>query len=231
MRREFHNLKQRQMSVIEYQKEFTRLNKYSPEMLVTEEEKCHKFEDGLNDYIRAHVIGFGYEDFSKIVTCALNVERVKKEEYDRKERRQCKKNPAQPSSHQHQNKKFRGPHGSNQPTAQGPALITDSKTIIPAPSVTSAQGGSSRRPAPPYCTHCGRKHKGECWRLIGGCLVCGSSEHKVKIVLEPVLSQHPRLGVHFSSTKEQQGQQEYCIIECTETSDTYRRQTRCPCFS
>ena len=48
-------------------------------MLVTEEEKCRKFEDGLNDYIRAHVTGFFHDDFSKIVTCALNVERVKKE--------------------------------------------------------------------------------------------------------------------------------------------------------
>ena len=61
-------------------------------MLVTKEEKCRKFEDGLNDYIWAYVIGFGHDDFSKIVTCALNVERVKKEEYERKERRQGKKN-------------------------------------------------------------------------------------------------------------------------------------------
>ena len=73
MRQEFHNLKQRQMSVIEYQREFTRLSKYAPEMLVTEEEKCRKFEDSLNDHIRAHVIGFFHDDFSKIVTCALNV--------------------------------------------------------------------------------------------------------------------------------------------------------------
>ena len=71
------------------------------QMLVIEEEKCRKFEDGLNDYIRAHVTGFSHEDFSKIVTCALNVERVKNEEYDRKERRQSKKNPAQSSSYQH----------------------------------------------------------------------------------------------------------------------------------
>ena len=35
MRREFHNLNQRQMSVTEYQREFTRLSKYAPEMLVT----------------------------------------------------------------------------------------------------------------------------------------------------------------------------------------------------
>ena len=51
MRREFHNLKQKHMSVTEYQREFTRLSKYAPEMLVTEEEKCRKFEDGLNDLI------------------------------------------------------------------------------------------------------------------------------------------------------------------------------------
>ena len=62
----------------EYQREFTQLSKYALEMLVTEEEKCCKFEDGLNDYIRAYVTGFGHDDFCKIVTCALNVERVKK---------------------------------------------------------------------------------------------------------------------------------------------------------
>ena len=78
MRREFHNLKQRQMSVTEYQREFTWLSKYAPEILVSEEERCRKFEYGLNDHIRAHVTGFCNEDFSKIVTCALNVERVKK---------------------------------------------------------------------------------------------------------------------------------------------------------
>ena len=56
-------------------------------MLVTEEEKCRKFEDGLNDYIQVYVIGFSHDDYSKIVACALNVERVKKEEHDIKERR------------------------------------------------------------------------------------------------------------------------------------------------
>ena len=85
-------MKQRQISVIEYKIEFTRLSKYAPEMLVTEEEKCRKFEDDLNDHIRAHVTRFFHDDFSKVVTCALNVERVKKEEYERKERRHGKKN-------------------------------------------------------------------------------------------------------------------------------------------
>ena len=97
------------MSVTEYQREFTRLSKYAHKMLVTEEDKCHKFENGLNDYIWAHVTGFCHDEFSKIVTCALNVERVKKEEYERKERRQGKKNLGQSSSYQHQSKKFKGP--------------------------------------------------------------------------------------------------------------------------
>ena len=139
-----------------------------------------KFKDGLNVYIQAHVTGFCHDDFSKIVTCALNIERVKKEECERKERRQGKKNPNQSSSYQHQSKKFRGPQGSNPPTAQGLAHITGSKTILPAPSVASAPGGSSRGLALPYCTHCGRRQKGECWRLTGACLDCGSNEHQIK---------------------------------------------------
>ena len=99
MRREFHNLKQRQMSVIEYQREFTRLSKYAPKILVTKEEKCHKFEDCLNAYIVAHVTGFFHDDFFKIVTCTLNVERVKREEDERKEGKQGKKTPGQSSSY------------------------------------------------------------------------------------------------------------------------------------
>ena len=97
------------MSVTEYQKEFTRLSKYAPEILVIEEEKCRRFEDGFNDHIRAHVTGFFLDDFSKIVTCALNVERVKKEEKERKDKRQGKKNPGQSSSQQQQRKRFKGP--------------------------------------------------------------------------------------------------------------------------
>ena len=58
------------MSVTEYQREFTRLSKNAPEILVTKEEKCRKFEDGLSDHIQAHVTGFYHDDFSKIVTCA-----------------------------------------------------------------------------------------------------------------------------------------------------------------
>ena len=176
IRREFHNLKQRQMSVTEYQKEFTRLIKYTLEIQVSEEERCRKFEDGLNDHIRAQVTGFFHDDFSKIVACDLNVERVKKEENGRKERRQGKKKPGQSSAHQQQSKKLKGPQGSNQPTAQA----TGSKNTLLTPPVASAQGCSSKGQVVPHCPRCGRKHKGECWKLTGACSVYGSNEHKVK---------------------------------------------------
>ena len=70
------------------------MSKYAPEMLVIEEEKCRKFEDDLNDYIRAYVTRFGHDDYFKIVTCALNVERVKKEKYNIKKEGRVRKKPS-----------------------------------------------------------------------------------------------------------------------------------------
>ena len=164
------------MSVTEYQRKFTRLRKYAPEILVSEEEKCRRFEAGLNDHIRGHVTAFCHEDFSNIVTCALNVERVKKEERERKDKRQGKKNPGQSSSKQQQRKKLRGPQSSSQPTAQA----TGRNTTLQSPSVASAPGGASRGQTATHCSHCGRSHKGECWRLTGACLIYGSKEHRAR---------------------------------------------------
>ena len=45
MIQEFHNMK--------FQREFTRLRRYALEILVFEDERCRKFENGLNDHIRA----------------------------------------------------------------------------------------------------------------------------------------------------------------------------------
>ena len=194
MRREFHNLKQRQSSVTEYVRELTRLSKYAPDMLVSEEEKCCKFEDGLSDHIRAYVTGFCHDDFSKITAWALNVERVKKEENERKDRRQGRKNPGQSSAHQRQSKRFRGPRDPRQPTAQA----TGRNTILPAPSVASAQGGASRGQNVPRGSHCGRKHKGDGWRLTGACLGVGSVEHKIRECTKAHPFTEPQTGGNIS---------------------------------
>ena len=110
------------------------------------------------------------------MTCALNVERVKKGERERKDKRQGKKNPDQSISQQQQRKKFRGPQGSSQPIAQA----TGRNATLPALLVASTPGGPSRGQTAPHCSHCGRNHEGECWRLTGACLICGSKEHRAR---------------------------------------------------
>ena len=48
-------LKQRNLSVAEYEKEFSHLSKYPPKLVLTEAFRCKKFEDGLHDSIKRHL--------------------------------------------------------------------------------------------------------------------------------------------------------------------------------
>ena len=58
--KQFLTLKQRSLSVAEYEKEFSHLSKYAPELVLTEAFRCRQFEDGLHDSIKR----FGTYDFS-----------------------------------------------------------------------------------------------------------------------------------------------------------------------
>ncbi|KAL5789773.1 hypothetical protein ACOSQ2_004661 [Xanthoceras sorbifolium] len=76
------------MTVTEYEKEFIRLSKYAKDMVATEADRCRRFEDGLNDYIHLQVDALEFEDFTRLVSAALNIERIKKEEQARRDRSQ-----------------------------------------------------------------------------------------------------------------------------------------------
>ena len=49
--KQFLNLKQRNLSVVEYEKEFSNLSKYALELVLTKEFRCRQFDDGLHDSI------------------------------------------------------------------------------------------------------------------------------------------------------------------------------------
>ena len=55
----------------------------------------------------------------------------------------------------------------------------------------SAPRGASIGQTASHCSHYGKNHKGECWRLTGACLICGSKEHrgrdcsKARLVIAP----------------------------------------------
>ena len=53
--KQFLNLKQRNLSVAEYEKEFSHLSKYAPELVLTKAFWCRKFEDGLHDSIKRYL--------------------------------------------------------------------------------------------------------------------------------------------------------------------------------
>ncbi|KAL5831310.1 hypothetical protein ACOSQ4_016664 [Xanthoceras sorbifolium] len=76
------------MTVTEYEREFVRLSKYARDMVATEVNRCRRFEDSLNDYIHLQVAALEFEDFTRLVSAALNVERFKKEEQARRDRSQ-----------------------------------------------------------------------------------------------------------------------------------------------
>ena len=68
--KQFLNLKQRSLSVAEYEKEFSHLSKYAPELVLTEAFWCRQFEDGLHDSIKrclAHMTSLKTVDFYQLV--------------------------------------------------------------------------------------------------------------------------------------------------------------------
>ena len=49
------NLKQRNLIVAEYEKEFSYLSKYIPEPILTKAFRCRQFEDDLNESIKRYI--------------------------------------------------------------------------------------------------------------------------------------------------------------------------------
>ncbi|XP_057994744.1 uncharacterized protein LOC110670225 isoform X2 [Hevea brasiliensis] len=186
-RREFINLRQRQLTVAEYENEFVRLSRYGREIVPNEAERCKRFEEGLNDNIKIMITALGITDFTKLVEVVIKVEKVRISKQTRRERQQ-KRGPGQSSSSLAPEKKFKGPpaQSSGQPQGQG-------QSQGPRPQFTPRRGQSTPSvgsspvtvfrglaPASSACPHCLKWHKGECWRVTGACLRCGSTEHQLR---------------------------------------------------
>ena len=77
--KQFLNLKQRNLSVAEYEKEFSHLNKYAPELVLTEAFRCSQFEDGLHDSIKRYLVpmtSLQQVDFYQLVQAGIKLERL-----------------------------------------------------------------------------------------------------------------------------------------------------------
>ena len=89
--KQFLNMKQRNLSVAEYEKKFSHLSKYAPKAVLTEAFRCRQFKDELHYSIKrylAPVTSLQQVNFYQLVQAAMKVERL---ETSSKEKSQKKK--------------------------------------------------------------------------------------------------------------------------------------------
>ena len=80
----------------EYEKEFSHLSKYAPEVVLTEAFWCRQFEDGLHDSIKrylAPVTSLQQVTVYQLVQAAMKVERLETSNKESLKRRSSQKEP------------------------------------------------------------------------------------------------------------------------------------------
>ena len=78
--REFLELKQRDMNVLEYVAKFIELARFGDDYVATNMAKVRKFEDGLKLSIRGKIVGFLLQDMDSLVRTAMAIERERERE-------------------------------------------------------------------------------------------------------------------------------------------------------
>ena len=73
--REFLELKQGNMTILEYIAKFTELARYGDDYVATDMAEVRKFEDGLKLSIRGKIVGFFLQDMNSMVRTVVAIER------------------------------------------------------------------------------------------------------------------------------------------------------------
>ena len=160
--KKFLNLKQRNLSVAEYEKEFSHLSKYTPKSVLTEAFRCRQFEDGLNESIKRYltpVTILQQVNFYQLVQAAMKVEK-----YEASSRERFQKMKIFRGASSSLGKRARE---SQAKLVQGSATRgrRQGSTVVPS----SRRGVSTGQGEVPECPHCHRRHLGVCRLLMRGC--------------------------------------------------------------
>ena len=173
--KQFLNLRQRNMTVAEYEKEFNRLSKYAPESVLTESFRCRQFEDGLQDFLKERLVAvtsFQQVTYYQLVQAAVRIEKL---DVARKEREQKRGFSRGGSSSEKRTRESQGSFSAHEPV-QSPATRGRRQGHFSG----SRGGGSSTalsRERVPECPHCSRHHRGTCRFMTGACFRCGNTGH------------------------------------------------------
>ncbi|MQL76513.1 hypothetical protein Taro_008905, partial [Colocasia esculenta] len=161
MEQEFLSLTQGSMTVLEYEARFAELSKYAPHIVTDERREAKKFVMGLQPLLRTRIVAFDHRTLDEALSAACRQE-GEMEQY-LEEKKASQKRPA--ATFQRQDKKK-------------VVYQTQQRSV----AVRNAQVPSVRSPGvKKECPHCGKAHGGsECCMIMGKCLKCGSSDHKIK---------------------------------------------------
>ena len=156
------------MSVAEYGLKFTQLSIYALNLISTEEEKCEKFEEGLQYDICSKLTPYDLENFSRLMAAAIRAEWLVKErkaffahQKESGSRSEKRKDHPGSSSRDGNRSRFSG-------AKKGGA------------GSTSQSGKKSSSNQKPHCSTCDKYHFGECWRTTGACYRCGQLGHQIR---------------------------------------------------
>ena len=94
--REFLNLRQRGMTVAEYEVRFTQLSHYAPMMVSTERDRCRRFEEGLHYDIWSRLTLSDTRTYQDLRAAATRAERLLKENERYQAARKSKRSATSP---------------------------------------------------------------------------------------------------------------------------------------
>ena len=149
------NLKQTNLSLVEYEKEFSHLSKYVPELVLTEAFRCWEFENGLYDSIKRYLApmpSLQQMNFYQLVQAAMKVERLEMISKERSQKKKFSRGTLSSSGKIARESLAQSEYSS--------AMRGRRQKSNVAPS--SGRGASVGHGEIPECPHCHRRHLDVC---------------------------------------------------------------------
>nr|XP_027086653.1 uncharacterized protein LOC113708392 [Coffea arabica] len=193
---DFIKCRQGAANVTEYEIQFTKLSRFAPELVATEQRRIRRFVQGLNVEIQEGLAAVRIDTFADAEERVQRVEvaRTQVKSFQAKKRFSPSSNRELTYANAPPAKVGRGTGGVNSRGAPRDALTRGAGARGVGGRDIGARGGPSGRGQPRnvsqggsvtnsqvtcgYCRKTGHTEDG-CWRKEGKCLRCGSSEHQI----------------------------------------------------
>ncbi|KAK8916912.1 hypothetical protein KSP39_PZI022412 [Platanthera zijinensis] len=159
LQEKFLRLMQGSRTVLQYEAEFAQLAYYAGDMVTKESDRCFRFQLGLRENVRVHLISQRIKNYNELVETAKLIE-MDVESSQRRMEFQTKRLPeGQSLERKSGNSNWKRKKG-------GP------------PAQTRSESAASSNTVKPLCPKCGKNHFGECLKGTGVCFKCQKPGHR-----------------------------------------------------